>query len=175
MGRSERREERAEREAFNVDGWVSAEEWHRMAKQATLGLKFVADHKEDQGFWCKKVQNLANQFLMIIIFLTSYVGRCGGWELILRSERHSQLARAEHKNVSTFRKHKIAEYHGPLKNMCLTAWWKVLRLSPEIPLRVHRTTHECEECGLYSTRLPDFLACLAQCQTPTLPKNSMAP
>ena len=56
--------------------------WHQMVQKAMRGLKYISDHKDEPRIWCKKVHNLANLFLLVIVFLTAYPGRCGGWELL---------------------------------------------------------------------------------------------
>ena len=43
-------------------------------------------------FWGKWTHYLANQFLVIILFLNMYPGRCGGWELMAKADMMAQLA-----------------------------------------------------------------------------------
>ena len=155
-GQSERREERAEKDSLNIDEWVVADQWHRMVKQAMLGLKFVADHKEDHGFGARKstIWKTNSLWIFFLIFMNTYPGRCGGWELILRSEMHSQLARQEHNNVFTFSKHKTAKNFGPLKKYVPNSVVKASRLYSELIIfawlrSLHYITHECKEGGVF--------------------------
>ena len=67
-------------DTFNIDQWVGADVWITMVRKAMDGLKFTAHYKDDPDFWSKKVHHLANQYLMVVVFLNTYLGRCGGWE-----------------------------------------------------------------------------------------------
>ena len=42
--------------------------------------------------WNKWTHSLANQFLIIFVFLNTYPVRCGGWELIEKDDMVAQLA-----------------------------------------------------------------------------------
>ena len=81
--KSEGRETRRAKDVFNIENWVGADVWHQMVQKAMRGLKYISDHKDEPRIWCKKVHNLANLFLSVIVFLTTHPGRCGGWKVIL--------------------------------------------------------------------------------------------
>ena len=67
-------------------------------------------------FLGKWTHYLANQFLVIILFLNMYPGRCGGWELMAKADMMAQLAGdLILKNILVFERHKTAEVYGPLK------------------------------------------------------------
>ena len=109
------REERATKDAADIEGWCGPEVWRSMVRKSMLGLKYIHQHKDDPEFWSKTVLALANQFLACIIFLNSYPGRCGGWELITTEEMLSQLSSGEPKNILVFRKHEPRKWYGHLK------------------------------------------------------------
>ena len=121
-------------DTFNIDQWVGADVWITMVRKAMDGLKFTAHHKDDLDFWSKKVRHLANQYLMVIVFLNTCLGRCGGWEKFLQSEMQEQVARQNHKNVFTFAKHKTFKWHGPLKKWVPNSVIMALRLLSALPL-----------------------------------------
>ena len=113
---SQRRANKAQEDAQMIQNWVGSEVFKEMVLNAFKGLLYIYEHMDDDGFWNKWTHYLANQFLIIIIFLNTYPGRCGGWELIEREDMDVQLAcELILKNILVFTHHKTAKAAGPVR------------------------------------------------------------
>ena len=111
--KAQRREERAKKDTVNIDNWVGADVWRAMVRKSMQGLTYIHNHRDDVNFFNKSVHQLANQFIGVIIFLNSFPGRCGGWELFSKEEMVLQLAKEEEDDILTFFKHKTVKVYGP--------------------------------------------------------------
>ena len=115
--KAQRLEEKAVKDAQLIENWVGADVWREMVEKSMQGLRYIDEHKDDPDFLTKDVHNLSNQLMGVIIFLNSFPGRCGGWELIRRVDMKRQLARENHENVFKFKKHKTAKFYGASAEM----------------------------------------------------------
>ena len=68
---------RAAKDARLIEQWCGSRVWKGMVRQSFKGLKYIFDHKDDEGFWDKWTHSLANQFLLVIIYCNTYPGRGG--------------------------------------------------------------------------------------------------
>lgn len=114
---AQRKTARAVKDAKLIENWVGAAAYTVLVLKAYQGLRYIGEHAADEGFWDKWVHALANQFIVLIIYLNMYPGRCGGWEQITKEEMEEQL-RGElvaNKAILVFAKHKTVKTYGPLK------------------------------------------------------------
>jgi len=54
------RGERAARDVVNIEGWVGSEIWRQMVHEAMVGLATIFRYKDRDGFWNKRIHQLAN-------------------------------------------------------------------------------------------------------------------
>jgi hypothetical protein len=120
---TKRRNKRAIKDSKLIDSWVGAQIYLDMVLLAFQVLKYIHLHAWEDGVWDKWTHYLANQMLIVIIFLNTYPGRCGGWELITKDEMEAQLAGelVIQKGVLVFTKHKTVKVYGPLEEMGVNA------------------------------------------------------
>ena len=134
------------------------------------GLQYIFDHKNDPHFFSQSVHQLANQFLSIIIFLNSFAGRCGAWELISREDMIGQLSNPNTENILTFHRQKTALVYGPLRKWAPRVVPQALRLYNDLPLR------ESEFFFTPHTDVPQVIcAHLVQCASVTLGHRGAVP
>ena len=135
-----RRNKKATKDAQLIDSWVGAQVYNEMVLLAFQALKYITTHAWEDGFWDKWIHLLANQMLVVIIFLNTYPGRCGGWELITKEEMETQLAGelVAQKGILEFVKHKTVKIYGPLKKWTPRQVLEALLWYKSLPLAENR-------------------------------------
>ena len=132
---AQRRSRKAQKDTKLIQDWVGSEVYKEMVLKAFQGLRYIYEHKDDDGFWNKWTHYLATQFLVVIVCLNTYPGRCGGWELIERDDMMAQLAgELIQKNILVFLKHKTDEVYGPLKKWVPNNVIQALKWYSQLPL-----------------------------------------
>ena len=131
----QRKASKAKKDAELIEDWVGSDVYLEMVLKAYKVLKYIWANKDEEGFWEKKVHQLANQMLIIIIFLNLYAGRCGGWELITRADMVAQLdSDLAQQCILLFEKHKMAAVYGTLKKWVPFVVMQPLCWYRELPL-----------------------------------------
>ena len=129
------KEKKAQKDAERIEQWVGSDVWGSMVLKAMQVLTYIHDHKDDEGFFSKGVHQLANQALMIIIFLNCFPGRCGGWELLDKDEVLREILKEEWDNIITIYNHKTKNFYGPLKKWTPNSIHRALLMYSLLPLR----------------------------------------
>jgi hypothetical protein len=131
----EQREARAQKDADLIDEWVGSDIWGTMVLQAMRALAYIHAHRDDEGFFSKDVHQLANQCLLLIIFLNTFPGRCGGWELLKKDKVLEQLAREVQDNIIIHHDHKTKKFYGPLLKWAPKSLLEAFNMYSELPMR----------------------------------------
>lgn len=131
-----RRCARAIADGVNLENWVGPKKWGFMVELAMEGLQFIYNNKATPGFWDEHIHRLANEFMIVILFLNSYPGRAGGWELLEQEEMRTQ--RKMNQPVYKFVRHKTAETYGPQLKWVPAAVAEAIWLYQQLPIRKNK-------------------------------------
>ena len=131
----EQTEKKAQKDAELIDQWVGPEVWGLLVLKAMQVLCYIHAHREEEGFFTKDVHQLANQCLLIIIYLNTYPGRCGGWELLKENEVLQQLLQEPFDNIIIHLHHKTKDFYGPLLKWAPNSLLEAFLLYFMLPMR----------------------------------------
>ena len=131
----ERKQKRAEKDAELIESWVGSDIWGEMVFKAMQVLTYIFEHRADDGFFTKDVHQLANQCLAVIIFLNSYPGRCGGWQLLEREKVLEQILEDPWGSIITHYNHKTKKYYGPILKWAPSSLQEAFLMYSSLPFR----------------------------------------